>query len=177
MGAGSGSRFAYLDEENPYYVDGDFPKLTTPMWIGEEGVDAAILLSIDDMCRPFPQERPKGLPVYARQPRVYYDFLKPAMDRLRQIDGRAPISVFCLQLDRDDALVQEMLRLGLSMECHTFTHPVPLMRGGTDGSDSLALARADFLGSVASLHEVVGSTPVAHRTPGCDARNTVAILH
>lgn len=172
--AGSGSRFAYLDEEDPYYVAGDFPKLTTPMWIGEEGVDAAILLSIDDMCRPFPKGRPKGLPVYARRPRVYFDFLKPAIDRLREIDGRAPISVFCLQLARDDAIVREMLRLGLSMECHTFTHPVPLMRAGKEPAHSLALAREDFLRSVASLHGVIGSKPVAHRTPGCDARNTAS---
>ncbi len=172
--AGVGSRFAYLEEQDPYHVDGSFPKLTTPMWIGEKGVDAAILLSIDDMCRPFPEGRPKGLPVYARQPRVYFDFLKPAINRLREIDGRAPISVFCLQLDRDDEIVREMLRLDLSMECHTFTHPVPLMRAAGDANDSLALARADFLKSVASLHSVKDSTPVAHRTPGCDARNTAS---
>lgn len=178
FGASSGSRLAYLDEQNPYCVDGDFPKLTTPMWAGEEGVEAAILLSIDDMCRSFPEGRPTGLPVYARQPRVYFDFLKPAIDRLRRIDGRAPISVFCLQLDAEDELVQKMLRFGLSMECHTFTHPVPLMRAPEDtvatSEDSLALARDDFLGSVKSLHGVVGSTPVAHRTPGCDARNTAS---
>ncbi len=169
-----GSRLAYLDEDNPYYVNGDFPKLTTPMWIGEEGVEAAILLSIDDMCRPFPQGRPKGLPVYARQPKVYFNFLKPVIERLRKIDGRAPISVFCLQLDEADAIVREMLQLGLSMECHTFTHPVPLMRPAAGGKDSLALAKEDFLKSVGSLHNVEGSTPVAHRTPGCDARNTAS---
>ena len=33
-------RFNYLDDQNPYYVNLDFPKLITPQWIGEDGVDA-----------------------------------------------------------------------------------------------------------------------------------------
>ena len=172
MANGIGSRFAYLTEDDPYYPNGDFPKFTTPSWIGEPEVEAVIVLSIDDMCRPFPKSRPKGLPTYARQPKVYFDFLKPVADRLIQIDGRAPISVFALQLDPDDAIVQQMLAMGMSMECHTFTHPVPLMRTGEDSKDSLALVKADYLNSVASLHGVRESTPVVHHTPGCDARNT-----
>ena len=171
--SGAGSRLAYLAEDDPYYPNGEFPKFTTPMWVGEEGVDAVIALTIDDMCRPFPQGRPKGLPVYARQPRVYLNFLQPVVDRLLAIDGRAPVSVFCLQLDEEDEVVRRMLDRGMSMECHTFTHPVPLMRPA-DGEDSLALAKADYLRSVASLQDVKGSRPVAHRTPGCDARNTAS---
>ncbi len=170
---GSGSRLAYLAEENPYYPDGAFPRFTTPMWVGEKGVEAVIALTIDDMCRPFPQGHPKGLPVYARQPRVYLDFLQPVVDRLLAIDGRAPVSVFSLQLDERDDVVEKMLGLGMSMECHTFTHPVPLMRSA-DGDDSLALVKSDFLRSVASLEGVKGGGPVAHRTPGCDARNTAS---
>ena len=171
---GIGSRFAYLSEVDPYHPNGDFPKFTVPAWIGEPEVEAAIVLSIDDMCRPFPQGRPKGLPVYARQPRVYFDFLKPIADRLIQIDGRAPISVFSLQLDPNDEIVQRMLAMGISMECHTFTHPVPLMRASKDPDDSLALVRADFTRSVKSLFGLNNSHPVAHRTPGCDARNTAS---
>ena len=49
--ASPGSRLTYLDEQNPYYPHPTFPRLTTPMWVGEEGVDAVILLSIDDMGR------------------------------------------------------------------------------------------------------------------------------
>jgi len=170
---GVGSRLAYLAQEDPYYPNGGFPRFTTPMWVGEEGVDAVIALTIDDMCRPFLQGRPKGLPVYARQPRVYLDFLQPVVDRLLAIDGRAPVSVFSLQLDEEDAVVRKMLDLGMSMECHTFTHPVPLMRAA-EGDDSLALVKADFLRSVSSLQGVKGGGPVAHRTPGCDARNTAS---
>ena len=33
--------FHHLDDySNPYYPHTHFPKLTTPQWIGEEGVDA-----------------------------------------------------------------------------------------------------------------------------------------
>ena len=171
---GIGSRFAYLSEDDPYYPHGDFPKFTVPSWIGESEVEAVVVLSIDDMCRPFPQGRPQGLPVYARQPRVYFGFLKPIADRLKQIDGRAPISVFSLQLDPEDKIVQQMLAMGMSMECHTFTHPVPLMRAAKEPNDSLALVRTDYNKSVRSLVSVKGSLPVAHRTPGCDARNTAS---
>ena len=37
---------------DPYWPGLDSPKLITTQWIGEEGVEAAILLSIDDMRDP-----------------------------------------------------------------------------------------------------------------------------
>jgi hypothetical protein len=43
-----GNRLAYLDESDPFYVSRHFPKLVTPQWIGETGVEAVIILSIDD---------------------------------------------------------------------------------------------------------------------------------
>ncbi len=178
-GESVGNRFAYLDENNPYYPDGDFPKLITPMWVGEEGVDAVICLTIDDMCRAFPEgKRPKGLPAYARRPRVYYDFLKPVLDRLQEIDGRAPITAFCLQLDAEDKLVRHMQELGMSMECHTWTHPVPMMRTVGEipppSPASLQAAIDDTLLCLANLSKLSGPRPVAQRNPGCDARNTAS---
>ncbi len=48
--AGDGNRLAYLDGGlNPYYPGRDFPKLITPQWVGEEGVEAVVVLAIDDM--------------------------------------------------------------------------------------------------------------------------------
>ena len=44
-----GNRLAYLDESDPYYVGRGFPKLITPQWVGEEGVEAVVVLAIDDM--------------------------------------------------------------------------------------------------------------------------------
>ena len=37
---GDGNRLTYLDDfSNPYYPNLQFPKLTTPQWVGEEGVE------------------------------------------------------------------------------------------------------------------------------------------
>ena len=46
------NRLAYLDGEDPFYVDLDFPKLTTPQWVGDNGVQAVVTLGIDDMREP-----------------------------------------------------------------------------------------------------------------------------
>jgi len=37
--AQDGNRLTYLEESDPYYVNVKFPKLITPQWIGEEGVE------------------------------------------------------------------------------------------------------------------------------------------
>ena len=71
--AADGNRLTYLDENNPYYVSRTFPRLTTPQWVGEPGVEAVVILAIDDM-----REHPK-----------YEAFLRPILRRLQKIDGRA----------------------------------------------------------------------------------------
>lgn len=61
-----------LEETNPYYPHREFPRLTTPMWVGEEGVEAVVILGIDDM----------------RDPKRYEAYLRPILNRLKKIDGR-----------------------------------------------------------------------------------------
>ena len=39
FGATDGNRLSYLDSDDPFYVGRDFPRLITPQWVGEEGVD------------------------------------------------------------------------------------------------------------------------------------------
>src|SRR3989442_13999113 len=78
-----GNRLAYLDESDPYHVSGSFPKLATPQWVGEEGVEAVAVLSIDDM----------------RDAAKYEAFLRPILDRLKKIDGRAPVSIMTCKVD------------------------------------------------------------------------------
>ena len=34
---------SYLHDNNPWYPHTNFPKLTTPQWVGEEGVDAVVV--------------------------------------------------------------------------------------------------------------------------------------
>ncbi|MFP6766081.1 MAG: hypothetical protein VB858_20785, partial [Planctomycetaceae bacterium] len=40
---------SYLSNNDPWYPHAGFPKLITPQWIGEDGVDAVVVLAIDDM--------------------------------------------------------------------------------------------------------------------------------
>lgn len=168
-----GSRFAHLDEHDPYYPGLSTARLTTPMWIGEEGVEAVVQLSIDDMGRLDPAFR---LMSYAKSPQFYHRFLEPAIERLQRIDGRAPISVYALQARADDPWFQRMLKEGLSIEAHTFTHAVPFLRRdpSTMSEESLEWCIRDFTDCVAGLAAALGAPPVAWRMPGCDARNTTS---
>src|SRR5436190_7007420 len=78
-----GNRLAYLDELDPYYPHGKFPKLITPQWVGDKDVEAVVVLAIDDM----------------RDPKRYETFLRPILRRLQQIDGRAALSIMTNQVD------------------------------------------------------------------------------
>src|SRR5436853_1871856 len=104
--ATDGNRLTYLDESNPYYVSRTFPKLITPQWIGEPGVEAVVVLAIDDMTQPPKWEK----------------FLRPILERLKQIDGRAPVSIMTVRTDPLDPQLQAWLKEGLSLETHTLTH-------------------------------------------------------
>lgn len=169
----AGSRFAFLDERDPYYPGLATAKLTTPMWIGEEGVEAVVQLSIDDMGRINPAFR---LMSYAKSPQFYYQFLQPAIERLQRIDKRAPISIYTLQAQADDPWFQRLLKEGVSIEAHTFTHAVPYLRRdpSTMSQESLEWCIRDFTDCVAGLTAALGGPPAAWRMPGSDARNTTS---
>ena len=165
----SGNRLTYLDEGDPYYPHAEFPKLTTPMWVGEPGVDAVILLSIDDMGRPSASTR------YDVSPDGFSKFLAPLIERLQEIDGRAPIAVMTCQTQPANPTVKRMLELGMSLDCHSYTHRFPFLRfddKSLAGGDTLQECRSDFLACLENLFDVPGNRPVAYRMPGCDAQNT-----
>ncbi len=151
--AGDGNRLAYLDENNPYYVSRTFPKLVTPQWVGDEGVDAVVVLAIDDM----------------RGPENWEAYLRPILDRLKRIDGRAAVSIMTCQVDPRHPHLQTWLKEGVSLETHTVDHPCPLLQGG-----DFAKATSTFDRCVDLLASVPGNRPVAFRTPCCDSLNTVS---
>jgi len=163
-----GSRFVYLDERDPYYPQAGSPKLTTPMWVGEPGVDAVILLSVDDMGRPAAQSRSDV------SPEEFERFLTPLIQRLQRIDGRAPIAIMTCQTHPNSPTVQRLLELGLSLECHSYSHRFPFFRidPGDDPSEALEISQQDYLACLENLFEVPGNRSVAYRMPGCDAQNT-----
>src|SRR5690242_21003099 len=92
--AGDGNRLACLDGNDPYYVGRDFPKLITPQWVGEEGVEAVVILAIDDM----------------RGPDKWEAYLRPILQRLKRIDGRAPVSIMTCQIDPRHPHLQTWLK-------------------------------------------------------------------
>ena len=105
--AADANRLTYLDDSDPYYVSRSFPKLIMPQWVGEKGVDAVVIIAIDDM----------------RDPARYEKFLSPAIDRLKQIDGRAPISIMTCKVNPTDPQLKKFLDEGISLEVHTIPAP------------------------------------------------------
>src|SRR4051812_33882137 len=149
--AADANRLTYLDELNPYYVSQDFPKLITPQWVGEEGVEAVVILAIDDM----------------RGHEKWETFLRPILERLKQIEGRAPLSIMTCQIDPADPHLQLWLKEGLSLETHTYDHPCPLMADG-----NFPRAKATFDRCLDQMFDVPNNSPVAFRMPCCDSMNT-----
>ncbi len=157
--AADANRLAYLEQNSPFWPTARSPKLTTPQWIGEKGVDAVVILAIDDM----------------REPAKYETFLRPILDRLKQIppanggDGRAPVSIMTNTVAPDDPRLQAWLAEGLSIESHTLTHPCPLL-----GKASFEEAARTYHDSVDLLYSIPGNRPVAFRMPCCDSMNSAS---
>jgi putative membrane-bound dehydrogenase-like protein len=149
--AGDGNRLAYLDECDPYYPNRNFPKLITPQWVGEEGVEAVVVLAIDDM----------------RGHEKWEKFLRPILERLKKIDGRAPVSIMTCEVDPKDPHLQKWLKEGVSLECHTIDHPCPLLQGG-----NFEKAKSTYDRCVDLMASIPNNKPVAFRVPCCDSLNT-----
>ncbi len=148
------NRLARLDApSDPYYVGLNFPKLITPQWIGEEGVEAAVVLAIDDM----------------RDPAKYETYLRPILDRLKAIDGRAALSIMTCKVDPNDPRLRAWLKEGVSLEIHTIDHPCPLLQ-----KSDFAAAGKTYHDCVDLLSQVPDNLPVAFRMPCCDSLNTVS---
>ncbi len=149
--AADGNRLVYLDQSDPFYVSRSFPKLVTPQWIGEDDVQAVAILAIDDM----------------RGHEKWEAYLRPILERLKKIDGRAPVSIMTNQIDPRQPHLQTWLREGLSLEVHTYDHPCPLLRQG-----DFAKAKATYDRCVDQMDAIPGSRAVAFRMPCCDSQNT-----
>ncbi len=146
-----GDRLSYLDSSDPFYVNRNFPKLTTPQWVGEAGVEAVVVLAIDDM----------------REVTKYETVLRPILERLKKIDGRAPVSIMANTNDISSPRLQSWLKEGLSIEVHTMTHPCPCLAGG-----NFEAAAANYNQCVDLLSKIPGNSPVAFRMPCCDSMNS-----
>ena len=146
------NRLVYLDEFcNPYYASTTFPKLITPQWVGEEVVEAVVTWGIDDM----------------RETAPYESYLRPILDRLKAIDGRAPVSIMTISIDPADPQLQLWLKEGVSIETHTADHPCPCLQGG-----DFAKAKSTYDRCVDQIASIPGNSPIAFRFPCMDSLNT-----
>lgn len=141
------------DPANPYWVGTTTARLITPQWVGEPGVEAVIVLAVDDMANAA----------------KYEDFLRPIMQRLKQIDGRSPVSIMTTNIDPQLPLLQSWLAEGVSIEAHTQSHPCPCLQGG-----NVADAKSTFDRCVDQLSTIPNHRPVAYRMPCCDSMNSVS---
>ena len=111
------------------------------------------MLAIDDM----------------RDTAKYEAYLRPILNRLKAIDGRAALSIMTNQVSPKDPQLQSWLAEGVSIECHTLTHPCPFWAKG----DFAAAART-YHDCVDLMSQIPGNKPVAFRMPCCDSMNTVS---
>lgn len=164
-----GNRLTYLDDNSPFWPTAQSPKFITPQWVGEPGVDAVVILAIDDM-RNSPNTT-DGKPGTAK----YETFLRPILDRLKKIepahggDGRAPLSIMTNTVVADDPQLASWLKEGVTIESHTLTHPCPCL-----GKATFEEAQRVYHGSVDLLNTIPGNHPVAFRMPCCDSMNSAS---
>ncbi len=150
--AADGNRLAYLDDDSPFWPTAKSPKFITPQWIGEEGVEAAVILSIDDL---------------RDDPAKWESYVRPVLERLKKIDGRAPFSIFCCKFDPAHPQFQTWLKEGVSLEVHTVDHPCQCL-----GKMDFAAASHTTHDCVDLLSRIPGNKPVAFRMPCCDSMNS-----
>ena len=152
--APDGNRLTVLDEFcDLYHPDHRSPRLTTPQWVGEEGVEAVLVFAIDDM----------------RDPGPYEAYLRPILNRLKAIEGRAPLSIMANAMDPAEPHLQQWLAEGVTLETHTADHPCPILaRGNFDA------AKDTYDRCVDHAFTVPNNRPVAFRTPCMDGINSVS---
>ena len=148
-----GNRLAHLDEpNNPWQFDQQSPKLITPQWIGEDGVEGVAVLAIDDM---------------SGDGQHFRNYLSPIIERLKKIDGRGPVSITSNRPEPDHPNMQWFFEQGVSLETHTLTHPCPLLQ-----RYDFRRARANYHGCVDLLAMIPNNRSVGFRFPCMDGQNT-----
>ena len=154
-----GNRLAYLEAFcDPFYPGLQTARLATPQWVGVEGVEAVVVLAIDDL---------RFMDTDRKRPEHYEAYLRPILERLKRIDGRAPVSLMTTWIDQVHPLFGRWLQEGCTLEVHTQTHPCPLLQ-----KQDFAKARASFHEGVDQLAKLLGQPPVAFRMPCCDSMNS-----
>ena len=89
------------------------------------------------------------------------------VNRLKAIDGRAPVSIMTCKVNPLDPQLDAWLKEGLAIDVHTLSHPCPLLQ-----KNDFDKAAKDVHGCIDLLNKITGNRPVAFRMPCCDSLNT-----
>lgn len=149
------NRLLYLDSPcDPYYVGLETARFVTPQWVGQPGVEAVVVLSIDDL----------------RDAAVFEKYLRPIFQRLKELTGRIPISMMANTPDPNDPRLLAWLREGVNLGAHTKTHPCPCLQG-----KDFDKAKASYDACVDALNTWLPEAhAVAFRLPCCDSMNSAS---
>jgi hypothetical protein len=160
--AADANRLVELDGETSSTGRTVRPRLTTPQWVGEEGVDCVVLLGLEA----------EGT-LAEWQPVV-----RPVVERLKQIEGRAPLSLFARDVDPGEPPLRTWLLDGVRVE---LLLPAISDLNGTGGAGagvpsvrepSVARWKAEYDERIDRLTARLGTAPVVCRiAPGNDAAN------
>lgn len=136
--------------DDPFWPGPGSPRLTTPQWLGEAGVDAVVVLAIDDL-------RIESVPKYEA-------FMRPFLDHLKRSQGRAPVSILTNTVDPGESQLKAWLAEGLNLDVHTSRHPCPLLN-----EKGFLAARDTVFECLDLLSSLPGNRPVGFRMPCCDS--------
>ena len=90
----------------------------------------------------------------------YADEVRPILERLKKIDGRAPVSIMTCKVDPKHPHLQKWLKEGLSIEVHTYDHPCPCLQKG-----DFQAAKATYTRCVDLMADIPGNRPVPSACP------------
>ncbi len=138
--AGDANRLVELDGETSWTGRPGEPKLITPQWVGEAGVECVVLLGVE------------ADGVLAEWEPV----VRPIVERLKQIDGRAPLSLFASDVEPSAPPLRAWLSDGVRVEV--------LLPAITERNVARWKARYDE--TIDRLTARLGTVPVACRIAG-----------
>lgn len=148
------NRLTFIDAFNdPYGPNHTWAKLTTPQWVGDKDIDVAVFFAIDDMS----------------DHGGYENYLRPILERLKKIDGRAPVSIMSNRPNPNEPHLQAWLNEGVTIETHTFTHPCPLLSGG-----DFTASKHNYDRCVEHVAQIPNWQPVGFRMTCFDSINNSA---
>ncbi len=138
--AGDANRLVELDGETSWTGRPGEPKLITPQWVGEAGIECVVLLGVE------------ADGVLAEWEPV----VRPIVERLKQINGRAPLSLFARDVEPGAQPLRAWLSDGVRVEV--------LLPAITERNVARWKARYDE--TIDRLTARLGTVPVACRIAG-----------